>query len=345
LPFDRHFPGTINLHGEPTSAEIQALVDDRSVKVVRPDRNVSSSTWARLDVELFQRRPDVRLAISALDYDLSSVCGLKYLRNLAFSCLGKATGLEDIVKIPALESLYLHVYRLDSFEFLREISPLHLTSLTLGRTKSAKPSLAPLARFANLKKVYLEGHRKEIEVIGTLRRLEDLTIRSVTTPDLSYLRSLPRLLSVDLKLGGTKNLAALAGMKTIRYLEVWQVSGLTNVEVAGQLPGLQYLFLQALPHVKRLPSFVGSRALRRVHLFNMPGLKDLRPLESAPALEDLVFYDARQLIPEAFESLLAKRSLKHATVGFGSKAKNERFDELAESHGIRRVERPYKFRA
>jgi len=347
LPFEpnRNFPSSVDLRGEPTSAEIQSIVDDRSVKVVRPGRNVSSRTWARLDAELFRRRPEVRLAISALDYDLSFVGGLKHLRNLAFSCLGEATGVESIAKIPALESLYLHVYRLDSFEFLREISPLHLTSLSLCRTKSDRPSLAPLARFANLKKVYLEGHRKEIEVIGTLRRLEDVTIRSVTTPDLSYLRSLPRLLSVDVKLGGTKNLSAIAGMKTIRYLEVWQVRGLSNVEVAGQLPGLQYLFLQALPHVRKLPSFARSRSLRRVHLWNMQGLRDLSQLRTAPALEELVIYDARRLVPEDLEPVLAKKCLKRATVGFGSKAKNERFDELAERHGIGRVERPYKFRA
>jgi hypothetical protein len=219
-----------------------------------------------------------------------------------------------------------------------------LKSLSLHRTKSKKPSLASLARFTQLRELRLEGQAKDIEVVSGLQKLRKLTLRSVTTADLSYLRSLPKLWFLDLELGGLGSLSAIAGMESIEYLEVWQVKGLTEVDAVGALPRLQYLFLQSLARVKKLPSFARSRALRRVHLQNMRGLADVSSLATAPALAELVVYDGRHQAPEDFEPVLAGKTLRRALGGFGSQRKNARFLELAIKHGVGPVTGPFKFR-
>ena len=50
--------------------------------------------------------------------------------------------------------------------------------------------------------MHLDGQSKDIEVLGELDKLEDVTLRSITTPDLSYLARLRNLWSLDIKLGG-----------------------------------------------------------------------------------------------------------------------------------------------
>jgi hypothetical protein len=345
LPLRVHelFPTHAGFQGAVTSAEIRAVARNREVRLINTSQPASLSTWERLDAELFSRRPDLSLRVSGSEYDLTFLARLKNVRHFCADGYD-VTGLESIAALQRLESLALRVFHLESFEFLRTIPARHLKSLSLRRTRSTKPSLAPLAHFANLRKVYIEGHHKEIEVIGRLPKLEDLTLRSVTTSGMEYLRPLSHLRSLDIKLGGTKDLSAISGMKSIRYLEIWQVKGLTELDVAGQLSGLQYLFLQSLLHVGRLPSFARSRALRRVHLQNMRGLKDVSSLVSAPSLEELVIFEGERQSPDALEPVLAMRTLKRASCAFGSKQKNARFAELRAKHGVLPLKSPFRFR-
>jgi hypothetical protein len=99
--------------------------------------------------------------------------------------------------------------------------PAHLHSLGLGATKSRRFSLGLLTRFPHLQTLFVEGHSKDIEAIGHLAALEDLTLRSITLPDLRALLPLRRLQSLDIKLGGTKDLRLLPEVGRLRYLELW----------------------------------------------------------------------------------------------------------------------------
>ena len=136
-------------------------------------------------------------------------------------------------------------------------------------------------------------------MIRELTTLEDLTLRSTTVPDLDFLAELDRLWSLDIKLGGTTNLAALSGMRGIKYLELWQVRGLAPTPgIVAELPGLQHLFLQSLPQVTALPDLASLQHLRRLVLQNMKGLDDLTAVGTAPALEEFAFIEASGKEPD-----------------------------------------------
>ncbi|MEH0933522.1 hypothetical protein [Micromonospora sp. CPCC 205558] len=216
--------------------------------------------------------------------------------------------------------------------------PADLTYLGLGQTKK-RLSLAPLARFTELQRLYLEGQSKDIEVIGHLRTITSLTLRSITLPNLSLLVPLTRLRALDLKLGGTRDLALLPEVGALQYLELWMVRGLHDLTPIADIPTLEYLFLQALKQVAALPSFGNCTHLTRVHLETMNGLSDLTPLLTAPALTQLTIADMPQLQPADVAVLAAHPTLQQLSAGLGSRRKNDevaRLLPLPPVHGIER---------
>ncbi len=236
--------------------------------------------------------------------------------------------------------LAVEVWGLQDFDGLKFVSP-DLESLVLGQTKSKAHSLSFLQRFPRLQTLYIEGHTKDIAVIGTLPRLEDLTLRSITLPDLSLLKPLRHLLSLDIKLGGTNNLDLLPKIGTLRYLELWMIRGLADLQPIGSVRTLQYLFLQALKNVKVLPSLARLPILRRIHLETMKGLTDLRPAAKASALEELVVLDMRHLEPEAFRPFMGHATLCKAKVYLGSDRKNKGVADLL---GLPTVDEEFTFK-
>ena len=221
-----------------------------------------------------------------------------------------------------IRHLAVEVFELKDFDGLNHISA-DLESLVLGQTKGKSHSLSFLQRFPGLRKLYLERHTKDAEVIGSLSHLENLTLRSITLPNLSILRPLKHLHSLDIKLGGTTDLDLLPEIGRLRYLELWMIRGLADLRPIASVRTLQYLFLQALRNVKVLPSLARLHSLRRLHLETMKGLTDLRPAAKAPALEELVVMDMRHLEPEAFQPFIRSRTLRKAKVDLGSDRKNK----------------------
>jgi hypothetical protein len=205
--------------------------------------------------------------------------------------------------------------------------PAELTYLGLGQTRK-RLSLAPLARFTALRRLYLEGQTKDVDVVGQLCSLTSVTLRSITLPDLSLLLPLTRLRALDLKLGGTNNLALLPQIGALQYLELWMVRGLADLSPVADITTLEYLFLQALKQVTALPSLASCTRLTRIHLETMKGLTDLSPLRTAPALTQLLLIDMPQLQPANLAVLSNHPALRQLSAGLGSRRKNDEVHQL-----------------
>ena len=197
------------------------------------------------------------------------------------------------------------------------------TSRSWRSATKPRHDLAILARFPRLNSLWIEGHTKHIEVIGELTALEKLSLRSITLPDLSPMLPLRALKALEIKLGGTRDLALLPRIGEVRYLELWLIRGLEDVAPIGGMASLRSVFLQALKRVERLPDFSGAPNLRRVHLMQMKGLRDLRPLATAAALEELLLVEMPQLQVEDLRPLTTLPRLRAVTVGLGSTRKND----------------------
>ncbi len=174
-------------------------------------------------------------------------------------------------------------------------------------------------------------------MLTELKGLEDLTLRSITLPDLSLLVGLERLWSLDLKLGGTKNLGLLPELKSLKYLELWMVKGLDDVTQIASTISLQSIFLQALRRVETVPPLSALVHLRRAWIETMKGLRDLRPFAAAPHLEEFGAVDMRHPQPEDFRCFVGHPRLRHLRAFLGSQRKNDAvramFPQLRSSEG------------
>jgi hypothetical protein len=231
------------------------------------------------------------------------------------------TDLELLRFFPSLRSFQVDAMwdRLSSLDGLRHL-PADLDALGIGTTKRPM-SLAGLARFGRLRWLAVEGRHRDVEVIGGLHTLESLMLRSVPLEDLALLRSLDKLTSLDLKLGGTTDLRLLPRVGRLERLEIWQVRGLSDVSPIGEVRTLRSLFLQALPRVRTLPAFEALTALRDVTLHTMKGVTDLTPLATAPALETLSLIAMGHLEPADLRPLIGHPTLRRGLWNIGSMRK------------------------
>ena len=282
---------------------------DPGCVVVQFDSLPSEKDLRRV-ADLMERHPDVPLRVYG-GYD------------------GSITNLDFLRFFPHLTRFHADALRyrdFDSIDGLRHL-PDGLVELSLGRTKK-RFSLAPLARFRSLRTLYLEGDPKDIEVISSLTVLNDLTLRSITLPDLSILLPLRQLRSLDIKLGGTRDLGILPELAPLAYLELWMIRGLDDITSIGELASLQYLFLQDLSQVDRLPDMSRMTALRRVAIEGLKRLTDLSPLREAPALEELSLFKSPHLSVDDLGCLVGHPTLKALSVGLGSKRKTDAVAKL-----------------
>jgi hypothetical protein len=289
---------------------------------VQFDRLLTDADFQAL-ADWMRRYPEMSLRAYG-GYD-GSIRDLEFLRHFPFLRRFRADALYD---------------RLTSLDGLRHL-PDEAVELGIGATK-ARLDLAVLGRFGGLESLFLEGQTKHLEVVSSLTALDDLTLRSITMPDLSLLLPLRRLRSLDLKLGGTRDLTLAPRVGELRYLELWLIRGLDDVSVVGRIPTLRSLFLQALRNVVRLPDLRGATSLHRVHLETMRGLRDLEPLTTAPALEQVVLIDMPQLTLDDLRPLRASPSLREATLALGSIRRNA---EARTVLGLPAVETPFDWRA
>jgi hypothetical protein len=235
--------------------------------------------------------------------------------------------LEFLRFFPSLQSFAADtLFNLESIDGLRYL-PETLRGVGLGATKRPL-DLRILERFPKLRWLYLEKQHKGIEVLSLFAGLEELTLRSMTLPDLSLLLPLAELRSLDIKLGGTNDLALLPEVGQLRYLELWRIRGFSDASMLGRLPHLRHLFLQTLPQVAGLPDFGEARSLRRIELETMKGIRDLRPIATAPALEELLLDDLPQLQAEDLRPLAGHPTLRAVTANLGAAKKNAAAQKL-----------------
>ena len=315
---------------------IEGVVNDPRVKVIQTSRPITSDSWKLLNNLLIPKRPDIQIRIYghySKVCDLNTLTHIPSVENLSIDCLRDVCNLDSIAHLNALKSLTVGIYNLDNFNFL-ELLPQSVETLLIGATKSKKPKLDGLLNLPSLKELYIEGQNKKIEIIGELEFLEKLTLRSVSPKDIGFLRKLSRLWSLDIKLGGIKDLSAIEGLENLKYLELWQIKGLSDVSVISSLTGLQYLFLQSLRNVDEFPNLSNLTRLRRVYLETMKGLKDLEGLFKAPALEEFIHVCAQNMAPDQYTQLLEMTSLKKVLLGFGRDKMNKKMDGMMKQKGI-----------
>ncbi len=318
-----------------TKDELTKVAKDPKARTLQFAEPLSDKEIQLLHSIVFSNRPDITLRVFGFyghSCDLKFLQGIPSAKNIFVDCLQNATGVEVLTKFATLDKLAIGIYNLENFDFLKDISP-DITELSIEQTASKEPSIEVIKRFSNLRYLYLEAQQKGIEVVQELKNLEKIVLRSITTKDVGYLDRLEKLWSVDIKLGGIKQFDTLTKLQNLKYLELWQVRGLSDLNFISDIQSLQNLFIQSLKQVTKIPSLDKSKKLRRIYLENLKGLTDLTSLEFAPNLQDFIYVLAENQEPENILSALRNSSVKNVLCRFGSDKKNNHFDKLVKEYG------------
>lgn len=318
-----------------SKADLDRIVNNPISHTIQFDSPLSKIDIDLLENEVFSKRPDIFLRVfghhSEKSCDINFVKQIPSLRRFSADCLVDAKGIEAVAKLEKLEHLGVGILHQDNFDFLNDVNP-NLTELYLFQTLSKKPRINVIERFSNLKFLFLEAQQKGTEAINQLAKLEKLVLRSISTADIDYIKGLKNLWSVDIKLGGIKNFDALKTLPQIKYLELWQIRGLSDLSFLSELRTLQNLFVQSLIQVSELPCFIQNTSLRRLYLENLKGLTNLQTLRNAPALEEFVYVSANNLEAEDLLPVLENPNLKSISCMFGSIRKNNSFEQLVKHY-------------
>lgn len=97
--------------------------------------------------------------------------------------------------------------------------------------------------------MFLDGQHKDIDVIARLKGIGELTLRSVTLKSLAMLRDLPKLWSLDIRLGGCSDLAPLLAAPSLEEVACFDGSNFDPKEFEAPIEG---------GRVKRLAVGLGS---------------------------------------------------------------------------------------
>ena len=222
--------------------------------------------------------------------------------------------------------LHLALYDLDDiggFSFLQD----GLEELTFGETKK-KFSLGFIEGFPRLKKLFLVGHKKDLQAIRALGDLASLGLSGITLPDLSLLLPLARLRKLAILLGGTTNLSLLPRLPGLEDLFLMRITKLSDLGVLGDLPSLKTLRLDWMRNVTSLPNLAGLARLDDVTLDTMKGLADLSPLAAAPALRRLSVASMPQLAADSFRCFIGHPRLEELWAYTGKSTVNEQVKRM-----------------
>lgn len=315
--------------------EIERIVSDKNIDTVQTASYVTDESWIEINEKLLSVRDDINIRVFGFYGQTCNLSFLKHLSNLknfSADCLIKASNLEYISGIVNLQSLSIGIYENESFEFLREVNS-NIKALYISQTKSKKPDISAIKRFKNLKTLYIEGHNKNIESLGDLYELEDLTLRSLSLNNLEFLVNLNKIWSLDIKLGSAKDLTAISKLSGLKYLELWQLRELKDIEFIASSASIQSIMLQSLPNIVAIPNLKDCRMLRKLQLENMKGLKDLSGIRNAPALEEFILYDGKCQSPRDLIPVLENENIKKITAFMGSIKKNDEIKALINKYG------------
>ena len=158
--------------------------------------------------------------------------------------------------------------------------------------------------------MYLDHARLTLEDLGWLTHVERLTLWAVDIQT-DLLRDIPRLSWLSLRGGSAVDLSAIDGCNRLRYLQINQIRGLTNIDPVADIASLQFLSLYGQPGLVAFPSLVGLIELRRVELGSLKGLLEVSGMLEAPGIEELYLIKMVRLSPGDIDLLAAYTPLRH----------------------------------
>lgn len=239
-------------------------------------------------------------------FDCNTLLKICNVKNLTLDFLHKVSHLEVLSKLNHLEKLIFGVDPCEnkeilSFENLHALKALSITTKNIN--------LAHLDCYKNLTYLSISEENKNIQIIGNLRRLDTLYLKSINkNTTLEFLNQLNTLTSLCISFGSRATINEI----TLPNLEELTISRVRDLSSLGSLSGFPGLKKLSITHQAKLETFEFNENLDALEflmvsnckkLYEIKGLKCLSNLKTLGLLRlpKISFDDALTMLPPSLE--------------------------------------------
>lgn len=211
--------------------------------------------------------------------------------------------LRSIHDLEHVRELGLSTYNLDELDILASNNLRDVQTLYLDGPKPNSVNLEPLKHYKALRSLYLSEQTRDVEALRHLVSLETLRLRAIKKTRLDFINGMTALKSLEIGLGGRKNLDEVDG----RGIEQLLIGDVQGFEAFNNLPSWTDLKVLNIENQMRLQSlcFGGEqrhlRYMRIANCKNLASLKGLKLLQSLDSLRlALTSVDFEELCKDGF---------------------------------------------
>ncbi|AYL96245.1 hypothetical protein [Mucilaginibacter celer] len=269
---------------------IGKLLDDNKEVIVQFSSEVNSSDVLSKLNEIAGKY-DENLTIrfygsSRNSFDCSILDQIPEVKSLSIDCLRQAHNLERITSLRNLKKMGIGIFELKETDILSAKNLQNVNRLYLFDTKTKALNLKYLSSYKNLEYLIVAGHTKNIEAIGSLKKLNHLSLNSISKVPLSFVNELPILSKLNIILGGRDSISEIDG-KNIENLNLTWIRGLNNLENIGRFHKLKTLLVEDQIRLPKIHFDKELNNLTDIKVLNCKTLTSLTGLENLPALHQL----------------------------------------------------------
>lgn len=248
----------------------------------------SASTQHLEQINQLCQRHGARLEVRFYGYygtvfDAQVLRHLPAVQNLTINSLERIVNEDYIAALGQLKRFWFEVQSFDRPDFLSRMNLAHLERLQLMATAKSNLDLGPLAGARRLRELVVDKHQRNIECLGDLPLLEQLTLWSQSKKvSLEFVAKLRALRSLEFVMGGRDTLSDLSS-NSLEYLTVWHVLGLRDIGSISRFRRLKGLAVQEQARLSTVD--LKGASLTYLSVVECKSLSEIEGLDEQKALE------------------------------------------------------------
>lgn len=222
-------------------------------------------------------------------FDCDILSNLPNVKSLYLDCLREVSNFSMLRSLECLEKLNVGIYELDEKDFLSWENLKKISYLCLVDNRKNNIDLKYLDGCQEVEKLFLNGHTKNIDAIGSMSKVTDLSLCVPKKAPISFVNRLSMLRKLRLILGGRDNFDEVQNY-AIEDIEIIRVRGFQSFGNLTEFKRLRRLLIEdqiqisALKIEKELPN------LNDIKILNCKTLSILDGIHNLPALHQLRIY-------------------------------------------------------
>ncbi|CTQ77708.1 leucine-rich repeat domain-containing protein [Roseibium alexandrii] len=216
-------------------------------------------------------------------FDASVLSLLPDVKSLSVDSLTRIFNEDELARLPSLERLVFGVFEFDRPSFLKDLEIERFTHFAVSENRKRNFDLSPLQGCRELRKLFIQGHIRNIDTLNKLPKLEALGLSGMPKrKDLAFVCDVPKLKSFELVLGARQSINEFSH-NGLEELRVRRVRSLESLGPLDRFPSLRLLHVedQLQLHSVSLsgPSLLDIEFLNCKKLNQLSGLDEQREIK------------------------------------------------------------------